>query len=64
MKALADTYAAEGRPLHRMTETELDSVLRAEIGQVFRGVLENCGVFKRDDPGRQAFSVFISAISA
>lgn len=61
-EALVQKYALENRLLRRMAEAELDAVLRAEVGQVFRGVLENCGVFKRDEAGRQAFWKFISAI--
>ena len=63
-KALITAYAAKNRPLHRMSEAELDTVLRAEVGQVFCGVLENCGVFKRDAQGRQALQALIAMLTA
>jgi len=64
VKALTGRYAQEGRPMRKMTEAEIEAILRAEVGKVFRGVLENCGVFKRDETGKQAFLKFIAAITA
>ncbi|MFH1513552.1 MAG: UDP-glucose--hexose-1-phosphate uridylyltransferase, partial [Bacillota bacterium] len=55
VREIVQTYAAEGRPSQRMTEAELNQVLRDEVGRVFCGVLEDCGVFKRGGEGRKAF---------
>lgn len=37
-------------------------ILRHEVGQVFKTVLEHAGVFKRDERGRAAFRRFISRL--
>ncbi len=37
--------------------------VRAGVGEVFCGVLEDCGVFKADEAGRAAFRRFIGALS-
>ena len=63
VKAVTEKYEAEGRPLRDMAEAEVDGVLRAEIGQVFRAVLEDCGVFKRNEKGKLAFKAFIADLS-
>ncbi len=63
VKSLVAKYNAENRPLYVMSEAQLDTVLRAEVGRVFCGVLENCGVFKRDEQGLKAFLAFADAIS-
>ena len=63
VRTLTEKFAAENRPLSKMNEMELDTILRTEVGRVFCGVLENCGVFKRDEQGRKAFLRFIAAIS-
>lgn len=62
VEAIAARAAAEGNPLHRLGESELDAVVRAEMGLLFRSVLENCGVFKRDVAGKLAFQKFIRAL--
>jgi UDPglucose--hexose-1-phosphate uridylyltransferase len=62
VRALVQKYSAEHRPFHGMGEAQLDTVLRTEVGRVFCGVLEDCGVFKRDEAGRKAFLKFIVAI--
>ncbi len=41
----------------------IDSVIRTEIGQVFKQVLEDAGVYKRTPEGREAFLRFIAALS-
>lgn len=35
--------------------SQLEETIYAEIGKVFMNVLENCGVFKADDEGKNAF---------
>lgn len=38
-----------------LDHTNIDEVLYQEIGNVFMKVLENCGVFKNDEKGEEAF---------
>ena len=40
----------------------VDSVLEKEIGLVFEKVLEDAGVFKRDEKGKKAFIEFTETI--
>ena len=40
----------------------IDSILHDEIGHVFASILEQAGVYKRDDAGRAAFMKFIEQI--
>ena len=37
-------------------------ILRAEIGKVFSEVLEDAGVYKRDEAGQKAFMRFINSL--
>ena len=62
VREITARYTAEGRPLDTMPETQLDAVLQDEVGKVFCGVLEDCGVFKRDEKGRKAFATFLHAL--
>ena len=43
-------------------ESNVDEILRKEIGIVFSKVLEYAGVFKRDEAGREAFDRFIKTL--
>ena len=55
-------WAAEIRRKHPETdETQISGILKQEIGEVFLHVLENAGVYKRTDEGREAFRRFIAA---
>lgn len=40
----------------------IQSILEDETGKVFAEILECCGVFKRDDKGREAFMRFIKTL--
>ena len=62
VRAITATYHQAGRELHMMTRQQLDAVLRDEIGRAFCGVLEDCGVFKRDSEGWQAFGRFVDTL--
>jgi len=62
MMEITAKYAAQGRPLSRMTEADAEAILYAEVGKVFCGVLEDCGVFKRDDHGRAAWTCFLEVL--
>ena len=42
-------------------EENAEAVLQEEVGAVFERVLEDAGVFKRDEAGRTAFRRFLQA---
>ncbi len=43
-------------------EADMDDVIKNEIGIVFKKVLEHAGVYKNDEPGKEAFRRFISTL--
>ncbi len=45
-----------------ITETNVDEILKKEIGMKFSQVLEHSGVFKRDESGIKAFNKFINSL--
>ena len=45
-----------------INETNVDEIVRKEIGVKFSEVLEHSGVFKRDEKGTQAFNRFINSL--
>lgn len=49
-------------PRYTVTAENIHEILQAEIGATFVAVLEDAGVFKRDDAGRAAFGRFIDAV--
>ena len=56
-------WAADFAPLLRGRSRELvRTVLEEEVGRVFTHVLEDAGVFKRDDAGRAAFLRLIATL--
>ena len=46
-----------------ITSENIDEIIKAEIGQVFKTVLEHAGVYKMTADGRQAFLKFIQAVN-
>ena len=46
-----------------ITAENADEIIKAEIGQVFKTVLEHAGVYKMTSDGRQAFLKFIQAVN-
>ena len=40
----------------------IDGIIKAEIGIVFSKVLEDTGVYKRDEKGQKAFMKFIESV--
>ena len=46
-----------------MNEQNVHAIVQDEIGKVFGRVLEDAGVFKRDDQGHLAFMKFIDAVN-
>mgnify|MGYP006923337411 CR=1 FL=1 len=43
-------------------EVNIDKIIKDEIGIVFSKVLEDAGVFKRDQKGQAAFVKFIESV--
>ena len=55
-------WAEELKTRHDFTKEDADAVLRQEVGEVFKKVLEHAGVFKRDEAGRAAFLRFAESV--
>ena len=55
-------WAQELRAKYDFTPDNTAAILRREVGEVFKTVLEHAGVFKRDAAGREAFRRFIRSI--
>ena len=55
-------WAEELKTRHDFTREDAEAVLRQEVGQVFMQVLEDAGVFKRDEAGRAAFLRFAESV--
>ena len=56
-------WVEELKTRHRLTPENTASILREEVGQVFRKVLEHAGVYKRTNEGKSAFLRFIDAVN-
>ena len=46
----------------RIDRDNIDLIIRDEIADVFSHVLENAGVYKRDEKGIAAFDRFIASL--
>ena len=55
-------WACEFMAKYSFTVENTEEILRCEVGQVFKQVLEHAGVFKCDAQGRRAFMKFIESI--
>ncbi len=55
-------WACELMKKYSFTMENTEEILRCEVGQVFKQVLEHAGVFKCDAQGRRAFMKFIESI--
>ena len=55
-------WVDELRQRHDFTPENTEDILRQEVGAVFTRVLEDAGVFKRNDAGQRAFGRFLAAI--
>ena len=55
-------WAEELKTRHDFSKEDAEAVLRQEVGQVFKKVLEDAGVFKRDEAGRAAFLRFAESV--
>ena len=47
---------------YAFTEENVMSILKAEVGRTFVGVLEDAGVYKRDRAGKEGFLRFVETI--
>ncbi len=47
----------------KIDETNIDDILRHEIGHVFMEVLTDSGVYKRNEEGQRAFDRFIASVN-
>jgi UDPglucose--hexose-1-phosphate uridylyltransferase len=56
-------WVDELRTRYSFTAENTESILRAEVGRVFEEVLEDAGVFKRDETGRAAFLRFVGSVN-
>ena len=62
---LTEKHAQWGEELkkkYRFTPENADEILRREVGEAFKTVLEHAGVFKRDAAGRAAFLRFAGSV--
>ena len=56
-------WVDELKTRHRFTAENVRGILEDEVGLVFQQVLEDAGVFKRDEAGQQAFLRFAEAVN-
>ena len=57
------TWAEEVVKNHpEIDKSNIDGILKQEVGKVFVNVLEHAGVYKRDEQGRAAFDKFIKKV--
>ena len=45
-----------------ITSSNIDEIFNKEIGRVFVAILENCGVFERNEKGKEAFIRFLESV--
>ena len=55
-------WAEELKKKYRFTPDNAEEILKKEVGEVFKTVLEHAGVFKRDEAGRAAFLRFAASV--
>ncbi|MBS4192099.1 UDP-glucose--hexose-1-phosphate uridylyltransferase [Bacillus sp. FJAT-49705] len=68
-KVVADYHLEWAKELKRQylsvaNETNIESIMREEVGKKFLKALEDAGVFKRDEAGLAGFHRFIHSLSA
>ena len=56
-------WAYELMARHAFTPENSEDILRQEVGKVFEEVLEDAGVYKRDEAGKAAFLRFIDTVN-
>ncbi|MBQ7473957.1 MAG: UDP-glucose--hexose-1-phosphate uridylyltransferase [Oscillospiraceae bacterium] len=55
-------WAAELKTRHLFTPDNAEEIVKKEVGEVFKTVLEHAGVFKRDAEGKAAFLRFAQSV--
>ena len=55
-------WAEELKKRYTFTAENADEIVKKEVGEVFKTVLEHAGVFKRDEEGRAAFLRFAASV--
>ena len=55
-------WAEELKKRHLFTPDNAEEIVKKEVGEVFKTVLEHAGVFKRDEEGRAAFLRFTESV--
>ena len=56
-------WVAELKTRHTFTAENVTDILRQEVGAVFAQVLEDAGVYKRDEAGKAAFLRFVDSVN-
>ncbi len=56
------SWAGELKAKYAIGADNVEAILRREVGEVFKTVLEHAGVFKRDAAGREAFLRFTGSV--
>lgn len=56
-------WVDELKTRHTFTVENTEQILRQEVGAVFEQVLEDAGVYKTDNAGREAFLRFVQAVN-
>ena len=56
-------WAEEMKTRYPFTEDNAEAILQKEVGAVFAQVLEDAGVYKRDEAGKAAFLRFVDAVN-
>ena len=56
-------WAEELKTRYTFTEDNAEAILQKEVGAVFAQVLEDAGVYKRDEAGKAAFLRFVDAVN-
>ena len=55
-------WVDELKARHVFTPENAEAILRQEVGAVFARVLEDAGVFKREEQGKRAFARFLATV--
>ena len=55
-------WADEIKAKYDINAENIDGILKAETGKVFASILEQCGVFSRDENGKKQFLKFIASV--
>lgn len=63
MAAYHQPWADQIKANQRITKENVNDILKKEVGQVFVRVLEDAGVFKRDEQGQAGFKRFIATFA-